>query len=296
MDQATDRLAAFGIALDEQRQSLRVGGARTVLDSRSFRIFQVLAAAFGQPVTKDKLLAEAWPDQLVHENSLAKAISKLRPLLADSKLEIAASYGIGYILRERPGEWTETPAAPLAGPLPPARAAAGFGSTWRVAAGVAVLALLAGAVVAVQRAPDPVPVRTSPPLTADPPDAVATILWVDDNPSNNRLEVELFKSRGIAVHLAEGTEDALKLLAMNEYRLVISDLGRGDDRLAGLHLSRRMKELGLTVPVIIYTIRPDGERQQRAQRQLVAQAGAADLALTPVEVRAKVLARVDQGS
>jgi DNA-binding NtrC family response regulator len=137
-----------------------------------------------------------------------------------------------------------------------------------------------------------VPIRTAPPLTHDAPDALATILWVDDHPSNNRLEIAAFKQHRIAVHLAESTEDALKLVAMNRYALLISDLGRGDDRLAGLKMIEAMQNRGMTVPVIIYTMRPKDRAGQEAQRRMVADAGAIDLALTPQEVRAKVLKRL----
>lgn len=129
-------------------------------------------------------------------------------------------------------------------------------------------------------------------VTHDPADAIATILWVDDHPANNQVEVAAFKQRRIAVHLAETTEDALKLLAMNRYDLVISDLGRGEDRLAGLKMTKVLRERGNMVPIVIYTVRPRTAAGEKAQLQMVAEAGVTDLALTPQEIRSEVLHRL----
>jgi len=151
----------------------------------------------------------------------------------------------------------------------------------------------AAVAVALNLDPGAIPVRRAPPLTHDPPDALATILWVDDHPSNNELDVEELRRHRLAVHLAQSTDDALKLARMNRYRLVISDLGRGEDRLAGLHMIDALRQRGLKVPVMIYTIRPSTPAGQAEQRRLIAKAGAADLALTPEEVRAKALKWTD---
>ena len=135
------------------------------------------------------------------------------------------------------------------------------------------------------------PIRKAPPVTHDPRDAVATILWVDDHPTNNTLEVEEFRKHRIAVHLALSTDEALKLMAMNNYRAVVSDLGRGEDRLAGINMIAAMRDRAISIPVIIYTIRPDNPAGQAAQRKLIAEAGASGLAVTPQEVRTMILER-----
>ena len=130
-------------------------------------------------------------------------------------------------------------------------------------------------------------------MTNDPPNAVATILWVDDHPANNEREVEEFRRKRIAVHLAKSTDDAMKLLAMHRYELVVSDLGRGEDRLAGIKMADILRDRGSSVPIIIYTMRPADKAGQIAQRELVKSAGVNDLAVTPQEVRQKVLNRVN---
>jgi DNA-binding response OmpR family regulator len=288
-------LRVLDLEFNARVRSLDVGEQRTVLDKRSCSVFAALAERLGHCVSKEELLRAAWPNQLVHENTLAKAISKLRRAIRGSGLEIVAAYGVGYILREAAPDHAlgadNVPPPECSGP-----STGPFHSRYSMAAAVPVAFLLmlsaaAGIMVfgSSQRA---VAFRSSPPITHDAPDAQATILWVDDHPSNNELEIAAFKQHRIAVHLAESTEDALKLLAMNRYPLVISDLGRGEDRLAGLNMIGALKQRGIRVPVVIYTVRPQDRAGQKAQRQMVADAGAADLAVTPQEVRAKVLKRL----
>jgi hypothetical protein len=53
-----------------------------------------------------------------------------------------------------------------------------------------------------------------------------------------------------------------------------------------------MRQAGISVPVIIYTVQPKDPAGQEAQRRIVTAAGA-DLALTPKEVREKVFRRIE---
>ena len=57
-----------------------------------------------------------------------------------------------------------------------------------------------------------------------------------------------------------------------------------------------MKKRDIRVPVLIYTMRPEDPAGQAAQRKMVALAGASDLAVTPREVRNKVIGRFSPGS
>ncbi len=279
-----------------QSRSIVVNGRTTVLDQRSANVFAALVENFGEGIAKDELLRSGWPGQLVHENSLAKAVSKLRQAIGGSGLEIVAAYGFGYTLREivksdlsvapQPAP-AEEASMPVSAAPPPRR------FTTRQATFAVVVGLI-GMVAAVAwvRSEAGVPIRQTMPITNDPPDAVATILWVDDHPTNNQLEVEEFRRHRIAVHLAKSTDDAMNLLAMNGYDLVLSDLGRGEDRLAGLKMTEALRRRGSRIPVFIYTVRPKDSAGQVAQRRLVAAAGASDLAVTPEEVREKVLGRL----
>lgn len=284
------------LEFDPRSNLIIVRGQRTFLDPRSSNVFSTLAERFGECVGKDELLRLGWPGQLVHENSLAKAISKLRGVIRGSGVEIVAAYGLGYILREAGDESGSDGVEVVEEPRPEASVAQitrGARRNLGVLAGI-LLCASAGFYV-LGRSEAETPIRQTRPITNDAPDAVATILWVDDHPSNNRLEVAEFRKRRLAVHLAKSTDDAMNLLAMNHYELVISDLGRGEDRLAGIRMIGAMKKRDIRVPVLIYTMRPEDPAGQAAQRKLVALAGASDLAVTPREVRDKVLGRFSAG-
>jgi DNA-binding response OmpR family regulator len=287
----------WGLRFEPWVRTVAVDDRRTLLDPRSGSVFETLARRFGQCVTKEELLRTAWPGQIVQENSLAKAISKLRQAIAGSDIEIVASYGLGYVMRTVEGavprEPEPEPRAALGEPVPAPRERP-VGKA--VALGLTILLLAGAGAATIDRARAPAEVRKGPLLTHDAPGSVATILWVDDHPSNNSQQVADFRKNQIAVHLAETTEDALKLLAMNHYDLVISDLGRGEDRLAGLKMTEALRARGDKVPVLIYTIRAKDVEGQAAQRRMVAEAGATGLVVTPQEVRTDVLRRLSATS
>jgi CheY-like chemotaxis protein len=52
------------------------------------------------------------------------------------------------------------------------------------------------------------------------------VLWVDDDPSNNRFIIEQFAGRGVEVTTALSTTEALERYEPGAYDLVISDMGR----------------------------------------------------------------------
>ena len=78
------------------------------------------------------------------------------------------------------------------------------------------------------------------------------ILWVDDYPQNNVYPMQILKEQGVEFDLALNTKKALELINSNEYDLIISDMGRGDDSTAGLTLLRELYKKNIKVPVIIY--------------------------------------------
>jgi len=80
----------------------------------------------------------------------------------------------------------------------------------------------------------------------------ATILWVDDNPSNNLNERRSLEALGATFVLATSTEDALDQMQRQPFQLVISDLGRPPDSMAGLTLLDKLRASGNSTPFIIY--------------------------------------------
>lgn len=97
------------------------------------------------------------------------------------------------------------------------------------------------------------------------------VLWVDDQPKNNMREAKALRLLGIDVSYALSTDEAISVLAQVPFDLVITDLGRPDDRAAGYTLIRRMRELEFAPPVIVYSSRADGrDRAEASARGAVA--------------------------
>ncbi len=79
------------------------------------------------------------------------------------------------------------------------------------------------------------------------------ILWVDDNPGNNRREREVFESFGIEFTLARSTREALRVLADRRFGAIISDMGRPEGREEGLALLNHVRSEGQQTPFFLYT-------------------------------------------
>ncbi len=89
----------FGqVVLDETTAQLRVGSTEVELDRSSYDVLLALLRHAGEIVTKDELLEAGWPGRVVSENSLAKAISRLRQALAGDGESIRVVHGYGYRL------------------------------------------------------------------------------------------------------------------------------------------------------------------------------------------------------
>lgn len=84
----------------------------------------------------------------------------------------------------------------------------------------------------------------------------ARLLWVDDHPRNNEHLITILESLGVEVTIALDTNEALAMIARRRFDLIITDLGRGLDRNAGLNLLQALREEGRHPGVIFYTARP----------------------------------------
>jgi len=84
----------------------------------------------------------------------------------------------------------------------------------------------------------------------------SSLLWVDDHPENNTTVVKALNALGVSVTLARTTQEALSLLALNVYGVIISDMGRREgDRYvtqAGYQLLDTIRARGDNTPFIIY--------------------------------------------
>ena len=104
--------------------------------------------------------------------------------------------------------------------------------------------------------------------TALPPPGVAEarnddmmILVVDDHPINRRLLADQLGSLGYQCKTANDGVDALNVLSKNPIDIVLSDVNMPN--MDGYRLTQRIRELGMTLPVIGVTANALAEEKQR---------------------------------
>lgn len=103
--------------LDSARGILTRDGSPVPLGNRALSVLQVLLRARGNVVTKDELIATAWPGMVVEEANLSVQIAALRKVLAscaEARDWIATTPRVGYRFT---GPFQEIGAAPPAAPV-----------------------------------------------------------------------------------------------------------------------------------------------------------------------------------
>ncbi|MDO9707761.1 response regulator [Paracraurococcus lichenis] len=78
------------------------------------------------------------------------------------------------------------------------------------------------------------------------------LLWVDDTPSNNDYLVRAFRDLGVDVVLAKSTQEGENALASESFDVVITDMSRPPEGEAGLAFAKKIREMGIKIPIIIY--------------------------------------------
>ena len=84
------------------------------------------------------------------------------------------------------------------------------------------------------------------------------VVWVDDKPANNALEIARLRDDGVEVIQVTSTEDALRVLVVEQLavRAVISDMARREHSQlnwkAGIELIQQLRKAGLSIPIFIY--------------------------------------------
>lgn len=207
------RLSTF--VVDARLAQVHADGRRVDLERSGFAVLRCLIEHAPEVVAKDSLLSAGWPGRVVSENSLNKAISKLRRALGDHQAElIVAVHGYGYRLGAEPVPW-QRPATAPAGPasvpgIPaeePAEAVALAGSPRArrnrlprtILAGLGLALVLAIALGGALRSPQPV---AAPRATAAAIPRVA-LVPLRDLSSDGSLAL---LARGIAEHLRQDAQ------------------------------------------------------------------------------------------
>jgi DNA-binding response OmpR family regulator len=251
-----DGAVKFGETMfDAAHGRLWRAGRSVELDRPTAAILRTLVADADTDVHKDRLLEAGWPGRTVHENSLAKAVSRLRHILGADGEALKTVHGYGYRLVADPvaAEW-------------PSRGAAG---SRRKSLALGFAALFAVAATWVATSVPPLSGAAERPLIkGEPADSIGRVLWVDDHPENNGVERDYLERRKVSVYQVVTSEEALQLLAMYDYDAVISDMNRHDKPLDGLNLVKEMRRRGDRTPFVLYSVVPS-----EAQRRLVTEAG-----------------------
>lgn len=139
-------------------------------------------------------------------------------------------------------------------------------------------------IVTIQKTLDsltPAPTRSTPTVVEDKEEPVKSILWVDDKPRNNATLIENLSELGIRVVTALSTAEAMATFETGRFDRVISDLGRTEGgtyvRFAGLDLTKQIRAVDRTVPIIIYS----SARAAQTYKQEALAAGATAITSSP---------------
>jgi CheY-like chemotaxis protein len=112
------------------------------------------------------------------------------------------------------------------------------------------------------------------------PGSIKSILWVDDHPKNNAMLMMMLAEKGIEVHTALSTEEALSKLDARKFDCIISDMGRTESgtyiSTAGIVITRKIREKDRNIPIIIYS----GSQTAQANEQEALDAGATEVTTT----------------
>jgi CheY-like chemotaxis protein len=90
------------------------------------------------------------------------------------------------------------------------------------------------------------------------------ILWVDDRPDNNVYERAAFEAVGFNFKLALSTNEALQILATEEFAAIISDMGRKEGPREGYVLLDAIRNEGNKTPFFIYAGSNSPEHKREA--------------------------------
>lgn len=94
----------------------------------------------------------------------------------------------------------------------------------------------------------------------------SNILWVDDDPSNNAFLQSAMQTLGASVTDALSTDEAMsKISSSQSYDLIISDMARIGNDQAGEELLKKLRQRGISTPLVIYSTTKDSVLIQQAK-------------------------------
>lgn len=244
------------ISLNTVSKQLQINGQKVDADERIICLLMELIDRYPQHCSKAYLLDTIWTETVVSDWSVSKLVSDTRHLFKQYGYEqevIQTLHGRGYRLVPELGDQIPEDSADETGLVTsntkPER------KNWLV--GALSLAVIGAGLLAVSVFNGD---RTL--VLSEPPASLGRLLWVDDNPQNNDVEKAFFEEHNITVYQVKTTEEALTSLALYDYNMVISDMGRHGEVLAGLNLLKQMREQENKTPFVLYTIVLTDAQQQ----------------------------------
>ena len=94
-----------------------------------------------------------------------------------------------------------------------------------------------------------------------------SILWVDDNPTNNELAVRALRKLQMEVEQVTSTEAGLAALRNRHFDLIISDMGRDGNMRAGYELLEKVRQHNDHIPFLIFAGSDTPEFRLEAQQR-----------------------------
>ncbi|MBU3002143.1 response regulator [Paraglaciecola arctica] len=221
-------------------------------DQRLPDLFIELVNHYPNHCSKSALIETLWPDTVVSDWSISKLVSEARQLFKQYGYQqevIQTLHGRGYRLASDLGDQiVKIEAQPVQTKIKHTPALPFMMSTqgkWTLFAGLMLICGVAWLLVSNQ----PQPLQKSEPV-----DSIGRLLWVDDNPHNNLTEKRYLEKQNITVYQVNSTEEALTSLELYEFDVIISDMGRDGEVLAGLNLLKSLREKNNHTPFLFYTI------------------------------------------
>ncbi|TQF69801.1 winged helix-turn-helix domain-containing protein [Pseudoalteromonas luteoviolacea] len=243
------------VILNAKTQTLDVSDKKVVLEERALNLLLYLLDTRPKVCNQQELVAYLWPDSVVSPWSLPRLVSDTRSLLQRLGVDqdiIVTVRGQGYkfnpelrVIQQSAVDETQFNIEAISAEQNAQGAHLKF---W---IGLTLFMCTVCIWLVINHSfehLDDNEFKASEPL-----DAIGRILWVDDNPKNNKKEQKYFLKHKIGVYNTTSTQEALLLLSMYEYNVVISDMGRQGEPLAGLKLLRAMRSRGDETPFYVYT-------------------------------------------
>lgn len=236
-------------ALNKQ---LFIDGKKIAVDERLVNLLIELTTHYPHHCSKSSLIEKIWPDTVVSDWSISKLVSEARQLFKEHGFNeevIQTLHGRGYRLSGHLGDHVlkkENSNTKIAQPkstkyslLPVKLKKSVFWLALVLIMGLAIYYLSSS----------PTALKKS-----EPAQSIGRLLWVDDHPENNLIEKAYLEKHNITVYQVTSSEAALTSLSLYQYNVIISDMGRDEEVLAGLNLLKTMRQRNDHTPFLMYTI------------------------------------------